>query len=122
MDEPVLDRIPHLQIVVQPGFESVAEEDADMNVPVWISQFDAGEQAEADARRRVPLGRWGTKEEIANTALFLLSDLSSYQTGDVITMDGGSWLAAGGQFSHYRFLPKDKLKEKMEAMKSKSRE
>ncbi|HEY3128227.1 MAG TPA: SDR family oxidoreductase [Acidobacteriota bacterium] len=86
------------------------------------SRLMAGEEVEADARRRVPLGRWGTKEEIANSALFLLSDLSSYQTGDVITMDGGSWLAAGGQFSHYRFLPKDKLKEKMEAMKSKSRE
>ncbi len=83
------------------------------------SRLMAGEQAEAEARRRVPLGRWGTKEEIANTALFLLSGLSSYQTGDVITMDGGGWLAAGGQFGHYRFLPKKRLKEMLEGMKAK---
>lgn len=37
----------------------------------------------------VPLQRMGTKEDVANTALFLASDESSYITGAVIPVSGG---------------------------------
>lgn len=37
----------------------------------------------------IPLKRAGTAEDVANTALFLASDLSSYITGQVIGVDGG---------------------------------
>jgi NAD(P)-dependent dehydrogenase (short-subunit alcohol dehydrogenase family) len=49
--------------------------------------------------RTVPLGRWGTGDEIGNAVLFLVSPLSTYVTGDVLTVDGGQSL--GGPF---RFL------------------
>jgi NAD(P)-dependent dehydrogenase (short-subunit alcohol dehydrogenase family) len=49
--------------------------------------------------RTVPLGRWGTADEIASAALFLVSPHASYITGDVLTVDGGQSL--GGRF---RFL------------------
>ena len=38
---------------------------------------------------RYPIGRIGTPEEIARTALFLASDESSFVTGTVLTADGG---------------------------------
>jgi 3-oxoacyl-[acyl-carrier protein] reductase len=38
---------------------------------------------------KIPLGRFGRTEEIANTSLFLASDLSSYVTGQVISTCGG---------------------------------
>lgn len=39
--------------------------------------------------QKIPLRRGGTVEDIANCALFLASDLSSYITGQVIQVDGG---------------------------------
>ncbi|MDR0686400.1 MAG: 3-oxoacyl-[acyl-carrier-protein] reductase [Dysgonamonadaceae bacterium] len=38
---------------------------------------------------KIPLRRGGTPEDVANVALFLASDLSSYVTGQVIQVDGG---------------------------------
>ncbi len=38
---------------------------------------------------RVPLGRMGTAEDVANGALFLASDESSFMTGSELVMDGG---------------------------------
>ncbi|MBZ5706332.1 MAG: SDR family oxidoreductase [Acidobacteriia bacterium] len=51
------------------------------------------------AKDRNPMGRFGTVEELANLAAFLVSDGSGYINGDVITMDGGEWLQGAGEFS-----------------------
>lgn len=40
-------------------------------------------------KSKIPLGRFGTPEEIANVTLFLSSDMSSYVTGQVISTCGG---------------------------------
>lgn len=42
-----------------------------------------------DYFKAIPLGRFGTAEDIANTAAFLVSDMASYITGQVIHIDGG---------------------------------
>jgi NAD(P)-dependent dehydrogenase (short-subunit alcohol dehydrogenase family) len=39
--------------------------------------------------KSVPLGRWGTADEIADVVCFLASDLAAYVTGQVLRVDGG---------------------------------
>jgi NAD(P)-dependent dehydrogenase (short-subunit alcohol dehydrogenase family) len=82
-----------------------------------FSRLMAGPEAETDARQRIPLGRFGRKEEIANLAVFLLSDLCPYQTGDCVTMDGGEWLAGAGEFSDYRKIPREQFKAALDRMR-----
>jgi NAD(P)-dependent dehydrogenase (short-subunit alcohol dehydrogenase family) len=56
-------------------------------------------ELEKIALEKNPLGRFGTAEELANLATFLVSDQSGYINGEVITMDGGEWLQGAGEFS-----------------------
>jgi NAD(P)-dependent dehydrogenase (short-subunit alcohol dehydrogenase family) len=46
----------------------------------------------------IPLRRMGEHVELANLAAFLMSDACDYLTGEVIALDGGQWLASGGNF------------------------
>lgn len=48
---------------------------------------------------RNPLHRFGTIEELANLAAFLVSDGCAYINGEVIRMDGGEFLQGAGEFS-----------------------
>ena len=48
------------------------------------------EQAHEYFRKTIPLGRAGNPDEIVGAALYLASDLSSYTTGSVLKIDGGS--------------------------------
>jgi NAD(P)-dependent dehydrogenase (short-subunit alcohol dehydrogenase family) len=57
-------------------------------------------ELEALALDRNPLHRFGTTEELANLAAFLVSDGSGYINGEVIRMDGGEFLQGAGEFSN----------------------
>jgi NAD(P)-dependent dehydrogenase (short-subunit alcohol dehydrogenase family) len=60
--------------------------------------LDSPELSE-DYRLITPLPRPGEVEDIANVAMFLLSDAASYVTGQVINVDGGLMLRRGPDFS-----------------------
>jgi NAD(P)-dependent dehydrogenase (short-subunit alcohol dehydrogenase family) len=84
-----------------------------------FSRLMAGGESERNALERIPLARFGQKEEIANLAIFLMSDLCPYQTGDCVTMDGGEWLAGAGEFSDYRKIPREQFRGILAAMRPK---
>jgi len=68
-------------------------------------------ELEALALDRNPLHRFGTPEELANLAAFLVSDGSSYINGEVVVMDGGEQLQGAGEFSALgRLLTEDDWK------------
>lgn len=52
-----------------------------------------------DPKVKIPLGRHGEHQELANLAAYLLSDFAAYITGDVVTIDGGEWLRGAGEFN-----------------------
>jgi len=62
---------------IAPGF---IETDMTANLPQAVKDT---------ANNTIPLKRMGTPEEIANVAVFLASDMSSYITGETIKVDGG---------------------------------
>ena len=60
------------------------------------------EQTRASFTRTVPLGRFGAAQDIANAALFLVSDAASYVTGVILPVDGGQNMLGGApQYQMY---------------------
>ena len=67
--------------------------------PGWIdTPMNEAERGDADTERQIlsaiPMARWGRPEEIANAALFLCSDASSFTTGVTLVVDGGQTLTS----------------------------
>lgn len=63
-------------------------------VPGWIETDLTGflrtdDSLEDTVIGRVPMGRWGRADEIAQAALFLAGDASSFMTGQALVVDGG---------------------------------
>lgn len=60
--------------------------------PGWIETAYGGALDPATKQRiaaTIPLGRWGTPEEIAAAAVYLASDAAAYVTGQMLMINGG---------------------------------
>ncbi len=58
--------------------------------PITTAMTDAlSTERQAELAGQVPLGRFGTVDEVAHTVSFLCSDLAAYITGAIIPVDGG---------------------------------
>ncbi|MER8445181.1 glucose 1-dehydrogenase [Mesorhizobium sp. M1066] len=62
--------------------------DTPFNDP-FIAQMGGREAIETYVRTKIPMGRWASADEIAEAILFLVSDRSSFMTGQALVIDGG---------------------------------
>lgn len=60
-----------------------------------------------DPAKKVPVGRVGEHQELANIAAYLVSDYSSFVNGEVMTIDGGEWLKGAGEFNNLDQIPEE---------------
>ena len=80
--------------MISPGGNNAADNVRMNNVlPGWIASLPEVDilYADIDPERRqgVPMGRYGTVEEIAATVAFLVSEGAGYITGQNLRVDGG---------------------------------
>ena len=64
--------------------------DTERRYAEWYPEFRQAPPGSAEQLKRIPLGRLGRPEDIADACLFLASDASAYVTGDTIRVMGGS--------------------------------
>ena len=78
-------------------------------------------EMEEKFKKRIAMGRYGEHYELANLAVYLMSDLSPYLTGDCVTIDGGERLQAG-QFNYLaEIAPRPELRKALKMMKPKKK-
>jgi NAD(P)-dependent dehydrogenase (short-subunit alcohol dehydrogenase family) len=73
----------------------------------WQRLFPEDLANEIDPLKRIPLGRFGEHQELANLAAYLVSDYSAYMNGEVVTIDGGEWIHGAGEFTNLGAVPDD---------------
>jgi NAD(P)-dependent dehydrogenase (short-subunit alcohol dehydrogenase family) len=66
--------------------------DTPFNAPIW-SNFGGREAFVERIGETVPLGRMATPEDVAEQAVFLLSDAASLMTGQTLVVDGGELIS-----------------------------
>jgi NAD(P)-dependent dehydrogenase (short-subunit alcohol dehydrogenase family) len=71
----------------------------------WSRLFPSDIADKLDPLQRIPLRRFGSHEELANLAAYLVSDFSAYINGEVVTIDGGEWLQGAGEFNGLEAIP-----------------
>jgi 3-oxoacyl-[acyl-carrier protein] reductase len=64
---------------------AIAPAFVETDMTAYLKEGEAGDKYKAG----IPLGRFATAEDIANTTLFLASDMGSYITGQTISVCGG---------------------------------
>ncbi len=87
-------------------------------------RLNPGEEPGERSKQRNPMGRAGTMAELDNLATFLMSDACDWLTGQSIMMDGGSYLATGGNFYELRSWSAEQWQEardRIEAQNTKDR-
>lgn len=81
----------------------------------WDRLLPGELKEEFDMKKKIPLGRVGNHQELANLAAYLISDFSAFVNGEVVTIDGGEWLKGAGEFNMLEKIP-EQMWDMLEAM------
>lgn len=73
----------------------------------WTRLFPKQLADKLDPVKRIPVGRFGEHQELANLAAYLVSDYASFVNGEVVTIDGGEWLYGAGEFNAFDQIPQE---------------
>ena len=71
----------------------------------WDRLLPGELKEEFDMKKKIPVGRLGVHQELANLSAYLMSDFSAFVNGEVITIDGGEWLKGAGEFNMLEKIP-----------------
>jgi len=82
------------------GFARLSDMDSVGDKAKSKQSSSKSEGMDNSSRDIIPLGRFGQGKDIANAALFLASDASSYVTGSIVMVDGGSNLTCPNFIMH----------------------
>ncbi len=86
----------------------------------WSRLMPPGfEDFEDGMKNKIPMKRFGERHELENLASYLMSDGSAYINGEVVTIDGGEWLAGAAEFSQLTKIPDSMWKAMAERRKKK---
>lgn len=85
-----------------------------------FSRLDPTGQFRSLVTERIPTGRLGEVPELANLAAYLVSDYSSWISGEVIMFDGGEYVSMAGEFNEFRKVPNDQW-DQLEAIIKKTK-
>ena len=83
------------------------------------SRLAPGSDIEKQMLHRIPSRRVGEHWELTNLVAYLLSGASPYQTGDLVTIDGGEALLSGQEFAGFVHMDRAQAKAMMAALKPK---
>jgi len=86
----------------------------------WSRLMPPGfEDFEDGMKNKIPMKRFGERHELENLASYLMSDGSAYINGEVVTIDGGEWIAGAAEFSEMDKIPDSLWKAMAERRKKK---
>ncbi|KAA9346074.1 SDR family oxidoreductase [Adhaeribacter soli] len=86
----------------------------------WSRLFPADVAEKLDPVKRIPVGRFGHHQELANLAAYLVSDFAAFVNGEVVTIDGGEWLYGAGEFNGFDQIEPEAWDELEKAARGKS--
>jgi NAD(P)-dependent dehydrogenase (short-subunit alcohol dehydrogenase family) len=70
-----------------------------------FSRLMPSKEIEERAKNHHPMKRFGRHEELANLAVYLLSEQADYVNGECVVIDGALWLRGAGEFNDFVDLP-----------------
>ena len=70
-----------------------------------FSRLLPAEEIAERQKKKIPAGRFGKPEELAELAAYMVSEATDWMRGEVVTLDGGEWLRGAGEFNDLLDLP-----------------